>query len=418
MSEDDGVFARPNIANNDNNNLSFIGHSLIAPSEISVSSMASSYMSTKMLGKKRILREHEFVEGLSNVIEKQFFPDLKRLKAQAAGIEYDEEVDNHNNNNNNNNNNNFVGVVDNEDGTTTQYTAPREGDLDHLDSAQSKLFELAGLVPPSALSTSSEEKPLKVSRSSRQKQYNKILCKSNLEKKNETIDEFLSKNTSQDNYEYHKLQEQSKKEHREKHPWVYDNDKDKKALLIDDKKQQERLMLKNNVDHDKQKIMMLDDKKNETKRLAIVSSSSMKKMKNNNTINNKGSIRYNATQYDQIGVRKNPTKSVKKQRNTQDYQNSHYGGGDDHYSLVLSSTYGDEDNMSMMSGRSNSVAGTRSRMRYGGGGLPRWGSGTSSIQSSSRSNRINRMSNSARALALKLLEKDRQGGKNKSSAFS
>ena len=97
MSEDDGVFARPNIANNDNNNLSFIGHSLIAPSEISVSSMASSYMSTKMLGKKRILREHEFVEGLSNVIEKQFFPDLKRLKAQAAGIEYDEEVDNHNN---------------------------------------------------------------------------------------------------------------------------------------------------------------------------------------------------------------------------------------------------------------------------------------------------------------------------------
>ena len=74
--------------------------------------------------------------------------------------------------------------------------------------------------------------------------------------------------------------------------------------------------------------------------------------------------------------------------------------------------------MSMMSGRSNSVAGTRSRMHNGGGGLPRWGSGTSSIQSSSQSNRINRMSNSARALALKLLEKDRQGGKNKSSAFS
>ena len=41
-----------------------------------------------MLGRKRVLREHEFVDGLGRVIEQQFFPNLKRLKAQAAGVEF------------------------------------------------------------------------------------------------------------------------------------------------------------------------------------------------------------------------------------------------------------------------------------------------------------------------------------------
>ena len=102
-------------------------------------------------------------------------------------------------------------------------------------------------------------------------------------------------------------------------------------------------------------------------------------------------------------MKQNQRTIIKKQRGTQNYQNSIYGGGDDHYSLVLSS------NPDMMSDQS-SIRGDTSNnpSMYRNGGVPRWGTGTSSIHSSSQSRRISRMGHSAKALALKLLENDRK----------
>ncbi len=372
----------------------------------------------KMLGGKRVLRERDFVEGLSSVIEKQFFPDLKRLKAQAAGIEYQ----------NNDVNKDDDEYASNEGDAMPQYTAPREGDLDNLDSAQSKLFELAGLIPPSKLSSSpnnhessflEEEKPLKVSRISGIENKNEASRNSRHQDNVLTIDEYLSKHTSQDNYEYHKLQEKSIKQHREKYQWAYsDQNKTdtKKMRLLNDKRDpsfslsngpQNMIEDKDTSDSNNNNLSL--EKNNVNAAIAQKIVTTKNKMKNNNVtttnVNKRklGSIRYNATRYEQIAMKQNQRTIIKKQRGTQNYQNSIYGGGDDHYSLVLSS------NPDMMSDQSSIRGGASNNpSMYRNGGVPRWGTGTSSIHSSSQSRRISRMGHSAKALALKLLENDRK----------
>ena len=82
-----------------------------------------------MLGRKRVLREHEFVDGLGRVIEQQFFPNLKRLKAQAAGVEFHADAIDATNSYG------HTETVRQSDETTATaaYTAPREGDLDNLE---------------------------------------------------------------------------------------------------------------------------------------------------------------------------------------------------------------------------------------------------------------------------------------------
>ena len=81
---DDGNFARPepvNLGGHDIFSHGVAADSVTAPSEVPASSVASSYVPTKMLGRKRVLREHEFVDGLGRVIDSNF-PNLKPLKAK------------------------------------------------------------------------------------------------------------------------------------------------------------------------------------------------------------------------------------------------------------------------------------------------------------------------------------------------
>ena len=332
-----------------------------------------------MLGRKRVLREHEFVDGLGRVIEQQFFPNLKRLKAQAAGVEFHADAIDPTNSCG------HTETVRQSDETTATaaYTAPREGDLDNLGSARSKLFKLAGLAPPSSDDASNaEEKPLKVYRNSRT-----AISRTSRESAPTTIDQYLSKHTSQDNYEYHKMQNKDLKKHREKHAWAYAScDTESQGVLqLQDKA---RLLLQNT--NDSKKVGGQVVKKKDTHK------------------GNRGGIdkiRYSATQYEEIDARLKSS-PARKQTNTKDYRNSQYGGGDDKYSLVFSSSNG--GGASSIAGRSSifdSASRLTSASRYRS--VPHWGSsGTSSIHSSSRSNRIKRMSNNARALAIKLLDMD------------
>ena len=406
-----------NFCNNYDDTASSIVSSFVAPS------MAYT-TNRKVLGGKRVLRERDFVEGLSSVIEKQFFPDLKRLKAQAAGIEYQDDDFNEDNDE----------CASNEE-DATQYTAPREGDLDNLDSARSKLFELAGLIPPSKLSSLpnkhesnflEKEKPLKVSRISRTEKKKEEASHNSMHQVNVlTIDEYLSKHTSQDNYEYHKLQEKSIKQHREKYLWAYsDHNKTdtKKMRLLNDKKDPSFFLSdghskliedKDTSGNDNNSNNLLLEKNNVNEAIAKKIVIAKNKMKNNNTTTNVnkrklGSIRYNATRYDQFALNQNKRKITKMQRGTQNYKNSIYGGGDDHYSLVLSSNSDMMSDQSSIRGGASSIAWSNKSSMYHNGGVPRWGTGTSSIHSSSQSRRISRMGRNAKALALKLLENDRK----------
>ena len=384
---DDGIFARPgpmNLKRRDSFGHGLVADSVTAPSEVPASSVASSCLSTKMLGKKRVLREHEFVDGLGRVIEQQFFPNLKRLKAQAAGVElHADAIDAPNS----------CGHTDTLHGSdhtagSSAYTAPREGDLDKLGSARSKLFQLAGLTLPSAPNdgtetdaSNTEEKPLRVYRNSRT-----ATSQTPKESVPATIDQYLSKHTSQDNYEYHKIQNKDLKKHREKHAWAYSacETESQGVLQLQDKA---RLLLQNTKNPKKVGRQVV--KKKDT---------------HEGSRNGIDKIRYSATQYEEIETRLKAS-TVRKQTNTKDYRNSQYGGGDDQYSLVFSSSRGGASSITGRSSMMDSASRLTSASRYRS--VPHWGSsGVSSIHSSSRSNRIKRMSHSARALAIKLLDMD------------
>lgn len=145
--------------------------------------------------KVQVLNEDEYTEGVEKILERDFFPDLSKMKAQA---EYYEALD--------------------------------KNDLVKLRQLQNKFSKR----PDTGFSVASSPATFETPEHPRDRdtghkdtgQSDKHTDKAEKEKKEpkQHLDAFLSKNTSEDNASFVEILEENEKKHREKHAWLFENE--------------------------------------------------------------------------------------------------------------------------------------------------------------------------------------------------
>ncbi|XP_045169617.2 splicing factor ESS-2 homolog [Mercenaria mercenaria] len=155
--------------------------------------------------KVNVLDEEKYTEELENIIEKDFFPDLPKMKAQS---EYFEALEN----------NDLVKLRELEmkyskrpDTVNSIYSSPANFDTpDRGERPRTRR-------PDTGQSNVTSEK-------GGEKFFNSEKPESKVH-----LDSFLSKNTSEDNDSFSQILEESDKKHKEKHAWLFENETNRKS---------------------------------------------------------------------------------------------------------------------------------------------------------------------------------------------
>ncbi|CAH0396055.1 unnamed protein product [Bemisia tabaci] len=144
---------------------------------------------------KKVLEEDEYLERMGKIIQRDFFPDLEKLKAQNA----------------------YLDAVLHNDVRKLQevYAKYSSGSKPPTDRHSSPAtFE----TPVASSRTSDEQFELKDP--SEETAFNKLDKNSNKDK-NLSLDQFLSAHTSEDNESFTEIMKKAEIRHRLKHPWLY-----------------------------------------------------------------------------------------------------------------------------------------------------------------------------------------------------
>lgn len=146
--------------------------------------------------KVSVLDEEEYTEGIEKIIEKDFFPDLSKMKAQSEYME-----------------------------------AMEKNDLVKLRELELRFSRRPNTDKSIYSSPSTFETPEPGSRPETQKHPTVTLTENNLENiayddsgPKLHLDSFLSRNTSEDNQSFGQILAESEKKHREKHGWLFENE--------------------------------------------------------------------------------------------------------------------------------------------------------------------------------------------------
>ena len=151
--------------------------------------------------KAKVLEEDEYVEKVEKIIERDFFPELDKLKAQSDYIDAAERKD------------------------TTQMQRLRER---FSTNRINRLESPAGFEDHGEFSRKNPEETPKSFQTDPDDERDKEL-------KGVSLDQFLSKHTSEDNESFHDLMEEQREEFERTHSWMF---KKEEQLSIEDKKTQ------------------------------------------------------------------------------------------------------------------------------------------------------------------------------------
>jgi len=147
----------------------------------------------------KVLEEDDYVDKVDQIIERDFFPELEKLKAQSEYIEARERKD-------------YVTM----NRLQEKYSGCRP--------ATGRLQSPATFETPQDLPRENDPRrpePDENTGSNEKEEDNDVALSSGSEKGKETLDMFMSKHTSEDNESFFEIQEESTRKHKIKHSWMY-----------------------------------------------------------------------------------------------------------------------------------------------------------------------------------------------------
>ena len=147
--------------------------------------------------KRKVLDEDEYLEKIEKIIERDFFPDVPKLKAQFA----------------------YQTAVENQD----------HAEIERLKAK----FSVKTSRPSTERSVSTFETPIRINTSNTPKDKSSEDTASDVKIPNTTLDKFLAKNTSEDNASFEDIMEEINKRERVKYPWLFHDETGLRNEIID-----------------------------------------------------------------------------------------------------------------------------------------------------------------------------------------